>query len=61
MHLGSMGVAKMSARSSELTHRCFTAVAGQMVEFSITLAADAIYGARSLRLLSIERRLMVSF
>ena len=36
--------AKMSARSSEPIHRCFTAVAGQAVEFSVTLAADAKYG-----------------
>jgi hypothetical protein len=37
-------VAKMSARSSEPMHRCFTAVAGRTVEFSVTLAADAKYG-----------------
>lgn len=36
--------AKMSARSSEPIHRCFTAVAGRVVEFSVTLAADAKYG-----------------
>lgn len=39
-------VAKMSARSSEPIHRCFTAVAGRVVEFSITLAADAKYGGK---------------
>ena len=39
-------VAKMSARSGEPIHRCFTAVAGQVVEFSITLAADAKYGGK---------------
>jgi hypothetical protein len=37
-------VAKLSARSSEPLHRCFTAVAGRTVEFSVTLAADAKYG-----------------
>jgi len=37
-------VAKMSAYSSEPIHRCFTAVAGRVVEFSVTLAADAKYG-----------------
>jgi len=37
-------VAKMSARSREPIHRCFTAVAGRTVEFSVTLAADAKYG-----------------
>jgi hypothetical protein len=36
--------AKMSAYSSEPIHRCFTAVAGRVVEFDITLAADARYG-----------------
>jgi hypothetical protein len=36
--------AKMSPRSSEPIHRCFTAVAGRVVEFGITLAADAKYG-----------------
>jgi len=38
--------AKMSARSSEPIHRCFTAVAGRVVEFSVTLAADAKYGGK---------------
>lgn len=37
-------VAKMSARSNEPMHRCFTAVAGRTVEFSVTLAADTKYG-----------------
>ena len=37
-------VAKMSAHSREPLHRCFTAVAGRVVEFSVTLAADAKYG-----------------
>jgi hypothetical protein len=36
--------AKMSARSLEPIHRCFTAVAGRTVEFSITLDAGAKYG-----------------
>ena len=36
--------AKMSAFSSEPIHRCFTAIAGRVVEFSVTLAADAKYG-----------------
>ena len=36
--------ARMSARSSEPMHRCFTAVAGRVVEFSVTLAANAKYG-----------------
>ena len=36
--------AKMSSRSREPVHRCFTAVAGRTVEFSVTLAADAKYG-----------------
>jgi len=36
--------AKMSAHSSEPIHRCFTAVAGRVVEFDVTLAADAEYG-----------------
>jgi hypothetical protein len=35
---------KMTARSSEPIHRCFTAVAGRVVEFGVTLAADAKYG-----------------
>ena len=38
--------AKMSARSSEPIHRCFTAVAGRVVEFGVTLAADAKYGGK---------------
>jgi hypothetical protein len=37
-------VAKMSAYSKEPIHRCFTAVAGRVVEYSITLAAGAKYG-----------------
>jgi len=36
--------AKMSARSSEPIHQCFTAIAGRVVEFSVTLAPDAKYG-----------------
>ena len=36
--------AKMSTRSSEPRHRCFTAVASRTLEFSVTLAADAKYG-----------------
>lgn len=36
--------AQLSEQSSELDHRCFTATAGKMVEFSVTLAADAKYG-----------------
>ena len=39
-------VAKMSAYSKEPIHRCFTAVAGRVMEFSITLAADAKYGGK---------------
>ena len=35
--------AKMSARSSEPIHRCFSAIAGRVVEFSVTLSADATY------------------
>jgi hypothetical protein len=35
--------ARLSERSKEPTHRCFTAVAGKTVEFSLTLAADAKY------------------
>jgi hypothetical protein len=34
----------MTAPSSEPIDRCFTAVAGRVVEFSVTLAADAKYG-----------------
>lgn len=39
-------VAKISAWSKAPIHRCFTAVAGRVVEFSITLAADAKYGGK---------------
>ncbi len=37
-------VAKMTARSREPMHRCLTAIAGRVLEFSVTLAADANYG-----------------
>lgn len=38
--------AKLSAKSSESFHRCFTAVAGKVIEFSLTLAADATYAGK---------------
>jgi hypothetical protein len=37
-------LAKMFTGAPEGLHRCFTAVAGRTVEFSVTLAADAKYG-----------------
>ncbi|SRR5579871_6076308 len=36
--------AKLSNISKQPLHRCFTAVAGRAVEFSLTLAADSKYG-----------------
>lgn len=35
---------KLAPHSAIRSHRCFTAVAGKTVEFSVTLAADAKYG-----------------
>lgn len=37
-------IAKLSAYSRESKYRCFTAVAGKAVDFTVTLAADAKYG-----------------
>lgn len=34
----------LSEQSQKSLHRCFTATAGKMVEFSVALAADAKYG-----------------
>jgi hypothetical protein len=34
---------KLAAHSAQQSHACFTAIAGKMVEFSVNLAADAIY------------------
>jgi hypothetical protein len=39
-------IAKLSTDSSQPQNRCFTAVAGKTMEFSLTLAADAKYGGR---------------
>ena len=37
-------VARLSPRSTQEIHRCFTVVPGKVIEFSLTLAADATYG-----------------
>ena len=40
----AFGLDGHTARLDPRSHRCFTAPAGKTVEFSLTLAADAVYG-----------------
>lgn len=42
--------AKLAAHSAEQSRRCFIAIAGKTVAFSVSLAADAIYAGELLSL-----------